>query len=129
VETLRLEEASVVTAPDGSTVLPLLSYPSGSLAHCTLPAGGVSAAVRHRVVQEIWHVTGGSGEVWRRDPSSGQEVLEAVGPGVTLTIPEGIVFQFRTVGSEPLVFLCFTMPAWPGEHVAEVVTGKWQPNR
>ncbi len=127
METLRLDETTPVIAPDGCTVLPLLSFPSGSLAHCTLAPGGVSAAVRHEVVQEIWHFTAGTGEVWRRSPHTGQEPIVTVEPGVSLTIPEGVEFQFRNTGSEPLVFLCFTMPAWPGEHVASVVTGRWEP--
>ncbi len=127
METLRLAEAQAVTAPDGSTVLPLLSYPSGSLAHCTLAPGAVSAAVRHEVIQEIWHFIAGSGEVWRREPATGREEIAIAEPGVTLTIPEGVEFQFRNTGAEPMVFLCFTMPAWPGEHVASVVPGRWEP--
>ncbi len=127
METLRLEEAVVVTAPDGCMVLPLLSYPSGSLAHCTLALGGVWAAVRHRVIQEIWYFISGSGDVWRCEPASGEEQFVAVAPGVTLTIPEGVEFQFRNTGADALVFLCFTMPAWPGEEVATVVPGKWEP--
>jgi mannose-6-phosphate isomerase-like protein (cupin superfamily) len=127
METLRLQDSPPVTAPDGSTVLPLLSVSTGSTAHCTLPADGVSLAVRHRVIQEIWFFLEGVGEMWRRDPASGQELIVACEPGLCLTIPEGVEFQFRNTGDSPLVFLCCTMPPWPGEHVATIVPGKWEP--
>ena len=127
MDSLRLEEIAAVTAPDGCTVLPLLSYPNGSVAHCTLAPGGVSAAVRHRVIPESWYFVSGNGEVWRRDPTSGNEHVDSASPGLSLTIPEAVEFQFRNTGTDPLVFLCFTMPAWPGEQVATVVPGRWEP--
>ncbi len=128
METLRLADTPIVTAPDGSAVRPLLSYPGGSLAHCTLAPGAVSAAVRHELIQEIWYFVAGNGEVWRRDPATGREEAVRAEPGVSLTIPEGVEFQFRNTGAAPLVFLCFTMPAWPGEQVAAIVPGRWEPN-
>jgi mannose-6-phosphate isomerase-like protein (cupin superfamily) len=127
VETLRLQDSLPVTAPDGCTVIPLLSVAGGSLAHCTLAPGGVSYAVRHQVIEEIWHFISGRGELWRRDPAAGREEVVTCEPGLTITIPEGVEFQFRNTGAEPLIFLCCTMPPWPGEHVATVVQGKWEP--
>jgi mannose-6-phosphate isomerase-like protein (cupin superfamily) len=127
LETLRIEDAATVVAPDGSHVLPLLQVERGSVAHCALPPGCVSQAVCHRLIDEIWYFLSGHGEMWRRDPTSGLESVEPCGPGLSLTIREGVSFQFRTTGAEPLAFLCFTMPAWPGEQVATVVAGHWQP--
>jgi hypothetical protein len=41
-------------APDGSEVRLLVSTTRGSMVHCTLPPGGVSKAVTHRAVEEVW---------------------------------------------------------------------------
>jgi mannose-6-phosphate isomerase-like protein (cupin superfamily) len=126
VETLRAQDSPSVTAPDGCLVHPLLSVATGSAAHCTLAPGGVSRAVRHTVIQEIWYFVSGQGELWRKD-GAGAEALVACEAGVCVTIPEGVAFQFRNTGTDPLVFLCFTMPPWPGDHAASVVSGKWEP--
>ncbi len=127
MDTLRLDSAVTVVAPDGCTVRPLLALGGGSLAHCTLEPGRVSYAVRHQVVEEIWYFVSGRGELWRREPISGREVIDACEPGLCITIPKVVEFQFRNTGEVPLEFLCHTMPPWPGEHVATVVEGKWQP--
>jgi mannose-6-phosphate isomerase-like protein (cupin superfamily) len=127
MESMRLEDASPVVAPDGCTVLPLVAVDTGSMVHCTLEMGKTSQAVRHREVREIWYFIRGAGEVWRRDPL-GNERVDECRPGLCITIPEGVSFQFRNVGDERLEFLCVTMPPWPGEHVATVVAGKWQPS-
>jgi mannose-6-phosphate isomerase-like protein (cupin superfamily) len=127
METLRLDDALSVTAPDGSLVRPLLATGGGSVAYCTLGPGRVSFAVRHTVIEEIWVYLAGHGEMWRRDPRTDEEAIVACAPGLSITIPEGVEFQFRNTGDEPLVFLCFTMPPWPGEQVATVVSGKWKP--
>jgi mannose-6-phosphate isomerase-like protein (cupin superfamily) len=91
--------------------------------HCTLPPGGVSLAVRHRTVEEIWYILGGQGEVWRK-LGDRDEVVEAK-PGVCLSIPLGAHFQFRTTGGEPLTFLIATMPPWPGPDEAVRVADYW----
>jgi mannose-6-phosphate isomerase-like protein (cupin superfamily) len=48
--------AEFVRAPDGSDVRPLLELTRGGMAHCTLPPGGVSLAVRHKTIEELWYV-------------------------------------------------------------------------
>jgi mannose-6-phosphate isomerase-like protein (cupin superfamily) len=60
--------------------------------------------VQHRTVEEVWYFLGGSGEVW-----VGGETTR-VTAGSTVIIPTGSPFQFRTLGDEPLRFLCFTSP-------------------
>ena len=45
--------------------------------------------------------------------------------GVCVTIPLGTHFQFRSLGDEPLAALAVTMPPWPGDDEAVVVTGQW----
>jgi mannose-6-phosphate isomerase-like protein (cupin superfamily) len=124
-ETKRLPAEPDVAAPDGSQVRILLRLDGGSMAHFELAPGLVSIAVAHRTVEELWYVLGGRGEMWRRD-ADGEEVL-AVEAGVSLSIPLGTAFQFRTTGEEALTAVTITMPPWPGPDEAYVVEGKWEP--
>jgi len=110
-------------APDTSEIRLLASGTRGSLAHGTLPPNGVSLAVKHRGVEEIWFVVGGRAEVWRMQ--NGHEEVVDVGPGASLSIPPGTHFQFRTVGDEPFRFIMCTMPPWPGADEAVRVPDHW----
>lgn len=112
-----------VIAPDGSEVRPLLELGRGGMSLCSLAPGGVSRAVRHRTIEELWYVAAGRGEVWRR--LEGREEVVAAAPGVCLAIPTGAHFQFRTTGPEPLVFVIATMPPWPGMDEAVRVDDHW----
>jgi mannose-6-phosphate isomerase-like protein (cupin superfamily) len=121
--TAELGEASDVLAPDSSEIRLLVSTSRGSMAHGTLPPGRVSLAIVHRTVEEVWYVTEGRGQVWRKQGSD--EAVVDVTPGTALTIPVGTHFQFRTVGPEPLRFVMCTMPPWPGEEEAVRVEDYW----
>lgn len=123
--TRRLPAERDVAAPDGSDVRVLLGLRGGGMAHFTLAPGAVSTAVAHRTVEEIWYVVAGRGEMWRSQ--GGREEFAALEPGVCLTIPQGTRFQFRATGDEPLAAVAVTMPPWPGEDEACVVTGPWTP--
>ncbi len=126
MQTKKLEPAAGhVLAPDGSEVRPLLDLRRGGLGHCTLPPNAVSQAVRHRTIEEIWYFIKGQGQVWRKHGD--HEVVVEVGPGVCLTIPTGVHFQFRNTGDEPLEFLMATMPPWPGSAEAVRVPNYWEP--
>jgi mannose-6-phosphate isomerase-like protein (cupin superfamily) len=125
-ETQRLPERPDVTAPDGSDVRILLALKGGSLAHFELAAGRTSQAVAHRTVEEIWFFVGGRGEMWRSQ--EGREETVAVAAGVSLTIPQGTRFQFRSFGPEPLAAVAVTMPPWPGDGEAVAVEGAWPPD-
>ncbi|MFQ5775744.1 MAG: cupin domain-containing protein [Kiloniellaceae bacterium] len=114
-----------VLAPDRSEIRPLLEVARGGMAHCTLPPGGVSLAVRHKTIEEIWYFLGGRGQVWRR-LGEVEEVVD-VAPGACLCIPTGAHFQFRNTGAEPLVFVIATMPPWPGMDEAVRVEDHWPP--
>ena len=83
----------------------------------------MSAAVRHRTIEEIWYVIGGTGQVWRKDGDR-EEVVD-VAPGTCLSIPTGAHFQFRTVGEAPLEIVIATMPPWPGMDEAVRVDDHW----
>ena len=121
--TQQLGQAYDVLAPDTSEIRLLVGTTRGSLAHGTLPPGGVSLAIVHRTVEEIWYVTAGRGRVWRKQ--DGRESVVEVEPGTALTIPTGVHFQFRSTGLETLCFVMCTMPPWPGEHEAVRVADHW----
>ena len=112
-------------APDGTAVRLLPALERGSLAHFELPAGAVSHAVTHRTVEEIWYVVAGRGVLWRR--AGDRESVEALGPGLAVTIPLGTAFQFRAEEDGPFAFLAVTMPPWPGMDEAVAVEGPWTP--
>jgi mannose-6-phosphate isomerase-like protein (cupin superfamily) len=124
-ETRRIAEAPDAIAPDGSEVRLLGASARGSMAAFRLAPGAVSKAVAHRTVEEIWYFIAGQGRMWRR-LGEAEEVAE-VGPGVSVTIPTGLHFQFRCDGDEPLAAVAVTMPPWPGAGEAYPVAGKWEP--
>ena len=125
-DTKRLPDRHDVVAPDGSDVRILLGLGRGGMAHFQLAAGQTSKAVTHRSVEEIWFFLSGRGEMWRRQDGHPESIV-AVESGVCLTIPLGTHFQFRALGPEPLAAIGVTMPPWPGEGEAVVVSGRWEP--
>jgi mannose-6-phosphate isomerase-like protein (cupin superfamily) len=124
-QTKRLGTRPDAIAPDGSEVRILCSVGRGSLAHFTLPPHAVSQAVAHRTVDEVWYFLSGRGQMWRRSPDV-EEIVD-VEPGVSITIPLGTSFQFRSLSHEPLSAVGTTMPPWPGEDEAFAVDGVWKP--
>jgi mannose-6-phosphate isomerase-like protein (cupin superfamily) len=124
-DTKRLPVAHDAVAPDGSDVRLLLGLKGGGLAHFELAPDQTSSAVSHRTVEEIWFVLTGRGEMWRKQGD--REQVVPIDPGVSLTIPLGTHFQFRSFGHEPLAAIGLTMPPWPGENEAFEVQGKWPP--
>jgi mannose-6-phosphate isomerase-like protein (cupin superfamily) len=123
--TMTLPPTYDVLAPDGSQVRVLLSLAGGSMAHFRLPPGQVSRAVRHRMVEEIWYILSGQGEMWRSH--DGQATISPLSQGTCITIPVGCAFQFRCIGDEALAAVAVTMPPWPGDGEAEIAEGTWQP--
>ena len=112
-----------VLAPDGSEIRFLPQLKGGSMVHCTLPPGGISLAVAHRTVEELWYVLSGAGELWRAQ--DGREEVVPMLPGTAHTIPLGAHFQFRNPGPAPLAFVIVTMTPWPGMDEAVRVTDHW----
>jgi mannose-6-phosphate isomerase-like protein (cupin superfamily) len=110
-------------APDGSEVRLLAASERGSMAQFTLLPGAVSRAVAHRTVEELWLVVAGTGRMWRKLGDS--ELIVALAPGVSLSLPVGTHFQFRNEGTEPLLACAVTMPPWPGMDEAYEVQGPW----
>jgi mannose-6-phosphate isomerase-like protein (cupin superfamily) len=121
----QLAERPDAIAPDGSEVRLLAVSERGSMAHFRLPAGGVSRAVRHVSVEELWFFTAGRGRMWRRD-AGGETTVEAF-PGLSIDIPAGTAFQFRADAGAALEAVAVTMPPWPGTQEAVFVEGIWPP--
>jgi mannose-6-phosphate isomerase-like protein (cupin superfamily) len=122
-DTMQLPGAPDAVAPDGSKVRILLRLGGGSMAHFELAAGQVSRAVAHHVVDELWYILGGHGQMWRRQGKRQETVT--LRPGTCLSIPAGTHFQFRADGGGPLAAVGVTMPPWPGDTEAYEVPGTW----
>lgn len=110
-------------APDGSEIRLLVNGEHGGLAHCVLPAGRKSSAVRHRTVEELWYVLEGQGEIWRG--RAREERVDRVRRGDSIRIPVGTAFQFRAATTGSLELLIATMPPWPGAQEAVSTDGRW----
>ncbi|NIO40360.1 MAG: cupin domain-containing protein, partial [Burkholderiales bacterium] len=104
-------------------VRPLLSVDSGGMAQFELDPGEVSRAIRHRSVTEIWLVLSGRGSMWRRQGE--EQSIVQLEPGVCVSVPVDTAFQFRCSGEEPLRIAAVTMPPWPGDEEAELISGVW----
>jgi mannose-6-phosphate isomerase-like protein (cupin superfamily) len=122
--TQLLDTAPEVTAPDGSAVRILVRTTRGSMARFSLPPFAVSRPVAHHTVEEVWYFLSGTGRMWRR--SAGGEEIVAVGPGVSISLPAGTAFQFRSDSADPLQAVGVTMPPWSGDDDAYAVEGIWQ---
>jgi len=123
-ETKSLPAQADVLAPDGSEVRILCGLSRGSMAQFTLPPRRIARAVMHKSVEEIWYFISGQGRMWRK--LGIQEETVGVSAGVSITIPTGAHFQFRSDSDEPLVAVGVTMPPWPGEEEARFVEGIWE---
>ena len=125
-ESKTRSQAADAIAPDGSEVRVLCNTGRGGVAEFSLGPGAVSRPIVHRTVDEIWYVLHGAGRMWR-EHADHSEILTLT-PGVCLSIPVGVRFQFRCDGSEALVVLGVTMPPWPGSDEAVFVEGAWRPS-
>jgi mannose-6-phosphate isomerase-like protein (cupin superfamily) len=123
-QTRRMGTTYDALAPDGSEIRVLTEVGGGSMVYCTLPAGRTTRAVRHKTVEELWLCVAGRGQVWLQ--SAAREEITDVEAGVALSIPLGVTFQFRALGSEPLELVIATLPPWPGKNEAvPVADGRW----
>jgi mannose-6-phosphate isomerase-like protein (cupin superfamily) len=125
VAAVHVDDAPEVVAPDGSAVRVLVRTESGSMARFSLPPFAVSRAVAHRTVDELWYFLAGKGRMWLR--SGNEETFIDVAGEISVAVPVGTAFQFRSDTAEPLQAVGVTMPPWPGEAEAVPVAGPWQP--
>ena len=124
-KTITLPEKSDRKSPAGADVRVLMDGNTGGMIHSTVAPHQINRAAVHATVSEFWYVLEGHGEMWRDDGTeSGVSVLV---PGTSIDIPVGVTFQYRNVADTDLKFICITMPPWPGESEATIVTGIWQP--
>lgn len=113
-------------SPAGAEIRYLMDGPAANMIHSTVPPGQVNRATVHATVSEFWYILSGRGEIWRRDGET--EEFTPLEPGTCIDIPVGTAFQYRNTGSEPLRFLCFDTPPWPGDDEATFVDGPWTPD-
>ncbi len=125
MQTRPLSETPDARSPAGAEIRYLLEGATGNMIQATVPPGQVNRATVHATVSEFWHVLSGRGEIWRRD--GGQEEVTVLEPGVSIDVPVGTAFQYRCTGTEPLRFLCISMPPWPGDAEATLLEGPWLP--
>ncbi len=112
-------------SPAGADIRFIMEGPTGNMIHSTVPPGQVNRATLHATVSEFWHVLSGAGAIWRSDGA--EERVTPLHAGVSIDIPVGTAFQYRCDGAEPLVFICISMPPWPGDHEATHLVGPWEP--
>lgn len=123
MEMLLLPATASYLAPDGSQIRELLRVRGASFAHCLLPAGQTAKAIRHKTVEEIWYITRGLGQIWRK--FGDREEIVDLFPGVCVTIPVGTHFQFRNTSADSLEITIATSPPWPGANEAQEMPGYW----
>jgi mannose-6-phosphate isomerase-like protein (cupin superfamily) len=110
----NLQRVAPFVTLDGSEIREVAGPPSGnavnqSLAEATVPPGGETVEHFHRVTEEIYFFTHGSGRM-----RLGDEERE-VGPGDTVVIAPGVPHKLWNTGEEPLRLLCCCAPAYSDE--------------
>jgi len=125
MKTTMLPEKSDRKSPAGADIRILMDGETGGMIHSTVPPRQINRATVHATVSEFWYVLEGRGEIWRDDGK--ESGITALVPGISIDIPVGTAFQYRNVSDAELKFICITMPPWPGESEAAIVTGMWQP--
>ena len=125
MKTTHFPEKPDDKSPAGAEIRYLMSGDKGNMIHSTVPAYQVNRATVHATVNEFWYILEGHGEIWREE--GGVSAVTDLVPGTAIDIPVGTSFQYRSVSSEALKFICIAMPPWPGEKEASFVEGIWQP--
>ena len=116
---LNLSEIEPFTTLDGSEIRELAGVPTGnaanqSLAEATVAPGAATEEHYHRLSEEIYFFTHGSGRL-----RVGEEERE-VGPGDAVVIDPGLRHKLWNTGTEPLRLLCCCAP--PYSHEDTVIT-------
>jgi mannose-6-phosphate isomerase-like protein (cupin superfamily) len=124
MKTTRLPEHPDARSPAGAQIRYLMDGPTGNMIHSTVRPRQVSRATVHATVSEFWYVLEGRGEIWRDDGA--ESGVTSLVPGTSIDIPVGTSFQYRNVSDVDLTFICISMPPWPGDSEATIVTGRWQ---
>jgi mannose-6-phosphate isomerase-like protein (cupin superfamily) len=94
----------------------ILNNSMGGVIHYTLPSGTKSQKIKQNMVRELWYITAGSGEIWRKNCN--EESIVPLSVGVSIDIPLGTEFQYKSSHNSELIFTCVIMPKWPETHVS-----------
>ncbi len=99
------------TTKDGSTIRELMHPEQGmnsnqSLAEAVVAPGAATRLHRHRLSEELYHITAGAGRM-----TLGAETFEVL-PGDTICIPPGTAHCIENTGGEPLRILCACSPPY-----------------
>lgn len=111
MDVVRREQREAFITADGSSIRELAGVPSGnaanqSLAEAVVSPGKETIAHYHRMSEEIYLFTGGSGRM-----RLGEEERR-VGAGDCVVISPGVAHKLWADGEEPLVLLCCCAPAY-----------------
>jgi mannose-6-phosphate isomerase-like protein (cupin superfamily) len=114
VEIRSLDGATPFVTTDGSTIRSLLDRSNApvanqSLAEATIDPGEATVRHYHRVSEEIYYLTAGTGEM----EIDGERAHVSVGDAIL--IPPGAWHQITATGPEPLRLLCACAPPWTAE--------------
>lgn len=107
----NLASAAPFTTKDGSQIREV-AHPSWtrarhqSLAEATVPVGGATTAHLHRIAEELYFFTRGTGRM-RVGPDE-----RDVAAGDCVVIPPGVEHKLVNTGDEELVLLCCCAPAY-----------------
>jgi mannose-6-phosphate isomerase-like protein (cupin superfamily) len=110
----KLHEVDAFRTLDGSEIREVAGPARGdavnqSLAEATVDPGGETAEHYHRVTEEIYFFTHGSGRM-----RLGEDERD-VEPGTCVVIPPGVPHKLWNDGSGPLRLLCCCAPAYSHE--------------
>lgn len=99
------------TTKDGAIVRELMNpemhgNSSQSLAEATVAPGKATILHRHKISEEIYHFTGGTGQM-----TLGEKSFK-VSKGDSVCIPPGTSHNLENTGKEPLKVLCCCAPAY-----------------
>jgi mannose-6-phosphate isomerase-like protein (cupin superfamily) len=110
----KLADLDAFTTLDGSRIRELAgpawtAARRQSLAEATVPPGGETVEHHHRLSEELYYFTAGSGRM-----RLGEEESE-VHAGDCVVIPPGTTHKLWNTGAEPLVLLCCCSPPYSDE--------------
>lgn len=118
MDVVNLGQPAPFETLDGSEIVELLAHRNScirnqSLAEARVPVGGATQAHYHRIAEEIYFITEGTGRI-----RLGSEERDVV-VGDAIAIPPGTVHQLWNTGPGILRLLCCCAPSY--EHADTVL--------
>jgi len=108
---IKYQDIHAFVTKDGSLIRELM-HPATqgnrnqSIAEAVVPPGITTHLHRHRLSEEIYHITGGCGRM-----TLGEQTFD-VARGDTVCIPPGTAHNIRNTGSDDLRILCACAPPY-----------------